>query len=242
MSKLPRERRHRRSTDETSAASELQLLSQPEIENDYADAPAKRDGHVDSDPHEKNRDARLKHLIRQLLVEIGEDPKREGLRRTPKRVERALRFLTSGRQHDIQEVLNGALFEEKYNEMVIVKDIDFYSLCEHHLLPFFGKCHVAYIPNGKVIGLSKIPRIVDVFARRLQLQERMTTQIAKALMKALKPSGVAVVTEARHLCMMMRGVQKQNTVVTNSALLGIFHDDRACREEFMQLIGHRQMG
>jgi GTP cyclohydrolase I len=181
-------------------------------------------------------------LVHQILIELGEDPEREGLRRTPKRVDRALRFLTAGYQQDIEKILNGAMFEEKYSEMVIVKDIDFYSLCEHHLLPFYGKCHVAYIPNGKVVGLSKIPRIVDVFARRLQLQERLTTQIAKALMKALQPEGVAVVTEARHLCMMMRGVQKQNTVVTNSALLGIFHNDRACREEFMQLIGHRQMG
>ncbi|MCI0694495.1 GTP cyclohydrolase I FolE [candidate division KSB1 bacterium] len=185
---------------------------------------------------------RIRGLVRQILIELGEDPEREGLLRTPKRVDRALHFLTAGYHQKIDEILNGALFEEKYNEMVIVKDIDFYSLCEHHLLPFYGKCHVAYIPNGKVVGLSKIPRIVDAFARRLQLQERLTTQIAKAIMKALQPEGVAVVTEARHLCMMMRGVQKQNTVVTNSALLGIFHDDRACREEFMQLIGHRQMG
>jgi GTP cyclohydrolase I len=190
--------------------------------------------------HSENK--RVRELVRQILTELGEDPEREGLQRTPKRVDRALHFLTAGYHQDIDELLNGALFEEKYNEMVIVKDIDFYSLCEHHLLPFYGKCHVAYIPNGKVVGLSKIPRIVDVFARRLQLQERLTTQIAKAIMKALQPEGVAVVTEARHLCMMMRGVQKQNTVVTNSALLGIFHDDRACREEFMQLIGHRQMG
>jgi GTP cyclohydrolase I len=189
-----------------------------------------------------NKNGRIKDLVRQLLIELGDDPQREGLRRTPKRVDRALRYLTSGYQQKIDEILNNALFKEKYNEMVIVKDIDFYSLCEHHLLPFYGKCHVAYIPNGKVVGLSKIPRLVDMFARRLQLQERMTTQIAKAIMKALQPAGVAVVSEARHLCMMMRGVQKQNTVVTNSALLGIFHDDRACREEFMQLIGHRQMG
>jgi GTP cyclohydrolase I len=216
-------------------------LSREAIETDHQKELAKRDSRAVSDKSEE-RNERVKDLVRQLLLELGEDPKREGLRRTPKRVERALRFLTSGHHHKLEEILNGALFEEKYNEMVIVKDIDFYSLCEHHLLPFYGKCHVAYIPNGKVVGLSKIPRVVDMFARRLQLQERMTTQIAKALMKALKPDGVAVVTEARHLCMMMRGVQKQNTVVTNSALLGIFHDDRACREEFMQLIGHRQMG
>ncbi len=240
MSKLPRQRRHRRPANETPAASELQLLSRQEIKTDHFDAAA-RDGHKDG-KHVAGENKRMRGLVRQILIELGEDPEREGLLRTPKRVERALHFLTAGYQQDIAEILNGAMFEEKYNEMVIVKDVDFYSLCEHHLLPFYGKCHVAYIPNGKVVGLSKIPRIVDMFARRLQLQERLTTQIAKALMKALKPDGVAVVTEARHLCMMMRGVQKQNTVVTNSALLGVFHDDRACREEFMQLIGHRQMG
>lgn len=184
----------------------------------------------------------MENLVRKLLVEIGENPKREGLVRTPKRVAQAWEFLTSGYHADILEILNGALFNEKYNEMVIVKDIDFYSLCEHHLLPFYGKCHVAYVPNGRVVGLSKIPRIVDVFARRLQVQERMTNEIANTLMEALQPAGVAVVTEARHLCMLMRGVQKQNTVVTNSAVLGLFHEDRACREEFMQLISHRQMG
>jgi GTP cyclohydrolase I len=241
MPKLPRQRRQRRPADETSAASELQLLSREKIAGDHLDALAARDDHKNSKSH-KEDNKRIRELVRQLLVALGEDPKREGLLRTPKRVERAMRFLTAGYHQDIQALLNGALFEEKYNEMVIVKDIDFYSMCEHHLLPFYGKCHVAYIPNGKVVGLSKIPRLVDMFARRLQLQERLTTQIAKALMKALEPEGVAVVTEARHLCMMMRGVQKQNTVVTNSALCGIFHDDRACREEFMQLIGHRQMG
>jgi len=241
MSKLPRQHRRRRKTDETSAAGELRVLPREEIENDHYDgfmAPEISDHDEKSEPE----NGRIKDLVQQLLIELGDDPKREGLRRTPKRVDRALRFLTSGYQESIKKILNGALFEEKYNEMVIVKDIDFYSLCEHHLLPFYGKCHVAYIPNGKVVGLSKIPRLVDMFARRLQLQERMTTQIAQAIMKALDPDGVAVVTEARHLCMMMRGVQKQNTVVTNSALLGVFHEDRACREEFMQLIGHRQMG
>lgn len=184
----------------------------------------------------------LENLIRDLLTEIGEEPNREGLLRTPRRVASAWEYLTSGYHADIMEILNGALFNEQYNEMVIVKDIDFYSLCEHHLLPFYGKCHVAYVPNGRVVGLSKIPRIVDVFARRLQVQERMTNEIAKTLMEVLQPAGVAVVTEARHLCMLMRGVQKQNTVVTNSAVLGLFHEDRACREEFMQLISHRQMG
>jgi len=241
MPKLSRQHRRRRETNETPAAGELRVLSRPEIENDQHDGFAA----LEISDHEKKSErenGRIKDLVQQLLIELGDDPKREGLRRTPKRVDRALRFLTSGYQESIKKILNGALFEEKYNEMVIVKDIDFYSLCEHHLLPFYGKCHVAYIPNGKVVGLSKIPRLVDMFARRLQLQERMTTQVAKALMKALDPDGVAVVTEARHLCMMMRGVQKQNTVVTNSALLGVFHEDRACREEFMQLIGHRQMG
>jgi len=241
MLKLSRQHRRRRETNETSAADELRVLPRPEIENNHHDGFAAPEISADAEKVEPEN-GRIKDLVQQLLLELGDDPEREGLRRTPKRVDRALRFLTSGYQESIKKILNGALFEEKYNEMVIVKDIDFYSLCEHHLLPFYGRCHVAYIPNGKVVGLSKIPRLVDMFARRLQLQERMTTQIAKALMKALDPDGVAVVTEARHLCMMMRGVQKQNTVVTNSALLGVFHQDRACREEFMQLIGHRQMG
>jgi GTP cyclohydrolase I len=184
----------------------------------------------------------LEPLVRQMLAALSEDPEREGLLRTPKRVANSLAFLTAGYHADVMKILNGALFEENINEMVIVKDIDFFSMCEHHLLPFYGKCHVAYVPNGRVVGLSKIPRIVDVFARRLQVQERMTSEIARTLMEVLQPAGVAVVTEARHLCMMMRGVQKQNTVVTNSSVLGIFHEDRACREEFMQLISHRQMG
>lgn len=240
MSNVSRQRR-RRATNETSAAKRLRLLSRKKINQDHRDALTRQDGQAGSQ-NWMIENERIQDLVRQLLIEIGEDPAREGLRRTPKRVDLAWRFLTAGYQQDINEILNGALFKEKYNEMVIVKDIDFYSLCEHHLLPFYGKCHVAYIPKGRVVGLSKVPRIVDVFARRLQLQERMTTQIAQTLMEVLKPSGVAVVTEARHLCMMMRGVQKQNTVVTNSAVLGVFHDDRACREEFMELISHRQMG
>jgi GTP cyclohydrolase I len=241
MSTLSRQQRKRRPANETSTARELRLLSSQTLEDDHRDILHEREIHAQSVNFEE-KNSRIKNLVHQLLIELGEDPKREGLRRTPKRVVRALHFLTAGYQQDVKKILNDALFAESYNEMVIVKDIDFYSLCEHHLLPFYGKCHVAYIPNGKVVGLSKIPRLVDMFARRLQLQERLTTQVAKALMKALKPAGVAVVTEARHLCMMMRGVQKQNTVVTNSAVLGVFHDDRACREEFMQLIGHRQMG
>lgn len=178
----------------------------------------------------------MENLIREILVKIGENPEREGLRRTPLRVEKAYEFLTSGYNQDVKEVINDALFNEKYDEMVIVKDIEVYSLCEHHMLPFYGKCHVAYMPNGKVIGLSKIPRIVDVFAKRLQVQERLTTQIAETLMEFLNPQGVGVVIEARHLCMMMRGVEKQNTVVSTSALLGVFRDNQATRDEFIHLI------
>jgi GTP cyclohydrolase I len=182
----------------------------------------------------------MQEIIRKLLVEIGEDPSREGLLDTPKRLEKSLRFLTSGYQADVDAVLNNALFTVDYNEMVIVKDIDFYSLCEHHLLPFFGKCHVAYIPNGRVIGLSKIPRIVDVFARRLQVQERLTNQIADTINQKIKPLGVAVVTEAAHLCMSMRGVEKQNSVAVTSAMLGGFRSDARTRAEFLELIkSHR---
>src|SRR5687767_7662172 len=178
----------------------------------------------------------MQDLIRQLLTELGEDPNREGLARTPLRVEKALTFLTSGYRANIDEVLNDALFTVDYNEMVIVKDIDFYSLCEHHLLPFFGKCHVAYIPRGKVLGLSKIPRLVDVFARRLQIQERMTNQIAETLREKLDPMGVAVVCEGTHLCMSMRGVEKQNSCAVTSAMLGSFRDNARTRMEFLELI------
>jgi len=179
----------------------------------------------------------MQDIIRRLLAELGENPAREGLIDTPKRVEKALRFLTSGYTADVDSVLNNALFTVDYNEMVIVKDIDFYSLCEHHLLPFFGKCHVAYIPNGKVVGLSKIPRLVDIYARRLQVQERLTNQIASTLLDKVKPLGVAVVTEATHLCMSMRGVQKQNSVAVSSAMLGAFREDARTRSEFLNLIG-----
>jgi GTP cyclohydrolase I len=178
----------------------------------------------------------MEDLIRQLLVELGEDPTREGLVRTPRRVEKAFRFLTSGYDADIDAVLNGALFTVDYNEMVIVKDIDFYSLCEHHLLPFFGKCHVAYLPRTQVIGLSKLPRLVDVFARRLQIQERMTNQIAETIRQAINPLGVAVVCEATHLCMSMRGVEKQNSIALTSAMLGSFRDNARTRMEFLELI------
>lgn len=178
----------------------------------------------------------MQHLIQQLLEQLGEDPAREGLLRTPTRVEKALKFLTSGYQADVDTVLNGALFSVDYNEMVIVRDIDFYSLCEHHLLPFFGKCHVAYIPNGRVIGLSKIPRLVDIFARRLQLQERMTNQIAETIREKIGPLGVAVVCEGTHLCMAMRGVEKQNSYTVTSAMLGAFRDHARTRMEFLELL------
>src|SRR5436305_3343637 len=178
----------------------------------------------------------MEDLVRRLLAELGEDPAREGLVNTPKRVEKALRFLTSGYAADIDEVLNNALFTVDYSEMVIVKDIDFYSLCEHHLLPFFGKCHVAYIPTTKVIGLSKIPRLVDVFARRLQVQERLTQQIANIVRDTINPMGVGVVVEATHLCMAMRGVEKQNSFAVTSAMLGTFHTDPRTRSEFLELI------
>ena len=181
----------------------------------------------------------MQDLITRLLAELGEDPSREGLVRTPRRVERAFRFLTSGYAADIDTILNGALFTVDYSEMVIVKDIDFYSLCEHHLLPFFGKCHVAYIPRRHVIGLSKIPRLVDVFARRLQLQERMTNQIAQTILEKINPLGVAVVCEGTHLCMSMRGVEKQNSFAVTSAMLGIFRDNARTRMEFLELIKHK---
>ena len=178
----------------------------------------------------------MKDLITRLLVELGEDPNREGLLRTPIRVEKAFRFLTSGYDANIDAVLNDALFTVDYSEMVIVKDIDFYSLCEHHLLPFFGKCHVAYLPEKKVIGLSKIPRLVDVFARRLQIQERMTNQIAETIRQKVQPKGVAVVCEGTHLCMSMRGVEKQNSFAITSAMLGAFRDSARTRMEFLELI------
>jgi len=184
---------------------------------------------------------KVKNIISDLLKNIGENPQREGLLETPRRVADAYEFLTSGYNKKIEEVMNEALFNEKYDEMVLVKNIDFYSLCEHHMLPFYGKVHVAYIPDGKIIGLSKIPRIVDVFARRLQVQERMTRQIADTLEKYLKPKGVAVVSEAYHMCMMMRGVQKQNSSATASAVHGDFKDDPRTRAEFLNLITQKNL-
>jgi GTP cyclohydrolase IA len=184
----------------------------------------------------------MQPIVRQLLVELGEDPDREGLKETPRRVEKALKFLTSGYEADVDAIINNALFTVDYNEMVIVKDIDFYSLCEHHLLPFFGKCHIAYIPKGKVIGLSKIPRLVDVFARRLQLQERLTSQIAETIREKIQPMGVAVVCEGTHLCMSMRGVEKQNSFAVTSAMQGIFRDNARTRMEFLELIRRPGLG
>ena len=175
-------------------------------------------------------------LLRELLVRLGEDPERECLRKTPERMALAYQHLTRGYREDAEKILRGALFTVGYDEMVIVKDIEMFSLCEHHLLPFFGKVHVAYIPNGKVIGLSKIPRLVDVFARRLQVQERLTTQIAETIMSAIQPQGVGVVIEARHLCMMMRGVEKQHSKTVTSAVRGVFRDDPKTRDEFLRLV------
>ena len=177
--------------------------------------------------------------IRHILKELGEDPTRDGLGKTPERVDRSLRYLTSGYQKSADELLNGALFDVAYDEMVIVKDIEVFSLCEHYLLPFFGKCHVAYIPNGKVIGLSKIPRLVDMYARRLQVQERLTMQIAETINEKIRPKGVAVVVEAQHLCMIMRGVEKQNSIAVTSSMLGAFKDQQNTRNEFLNLVQRR---
>jgi GTP cyclohydrolase I len=180
-------------------------------------------------------------LVREMLGHLGEDAARDGLRNTPERVEKALRYLTSGYRADPRQVVNGALFSVKYDEMVVVKDIEFFSLCEHHLLPFFGKVHVAYIPRDRVIGLSKIPRIVDVFARRLQIQERMTQEIAKTIQEMIDPLGVGVVCEARHFCMMMRGVEKQHSGAVTSSMLGAFRDRKKTRDEFLALV-NRPLG
>lgn len=179
----------------------------------------------------------IEGLVAKLLEELGEEPGREGLLKTPARVASMYTFLTQGYNADIKKILNAAVFKEKYSEMVIVKDIDFFSLCEHHMLPFYGKCHIAYIPKGRIVGLSKMPRIVEAFARRLQVQERLTQQIADTLYDSLQPEGVGVVIEARHLCMMMRGVEKQNSVATTSAMLGSFRNDVKTRSEFLTLIG-----
>jgi GTP cyclohydrolase I len=185
-------------------------------------------------------EASTEDLVRELLLRVGEDAEREGLEKTPQRVAKALRYLTSGYEMDLEKILHNALFTVDYDEMVIVKDIEVFSLCEHHMLPFFGRCHVAYVPSGKVIGLSKIPRVVDMFARRLQVQERLTTEVAETIQELIKPQGVGVVVEARHLCMMMRGVEKQHSSAVTSHMLGVFRDQQQTRQEFLSLI--RQNG
>jgi GTP cyclohydrolase I len=187
----------------------------------------------------RRKTAPIADCVRDILSGVGEDPDREGLEKTPERVEKALRFLTRGYAQDPDEILNKALFTVSYDEMVVVKDIDLYSLCEHHLLPFHGKAHVAYLPNGKVVGLSKIPRLVDIYARRLQVQERLTVEIAEAIQKAVKPRGVGVIIEAVHFCMMMRGVEKQNSSAVTSCMLGAFREQLPTREEFLALINRR---
>jgi GTP cyclohydrolase IA len=181
-------------------------------------------------------------LVREMLVRLGEDPNREGLTATPKRVRKAMQYLTRGYHEDPEALLKGALFTVNYDEMVIVKDIEMFSLCEHHMLPFFGKVHVAYIPNGRVVGLSKIPRLIEIFSRRLQIQERLTTQIAETIQRAIEPQGVGVVIEARHLCMMMRGVEKQHSAAVTSSMLGVFRDEEETRTEFLSLIRQRPNG
>lgn len=186
-----------------------------------------------------NQDVRMEDLIHELILRLGENPDRQGLQKTPTRVIASMKYLTRGYRQDIDRVLNNAIFDENYDEMVVLKDIDMFSLCEHHLLPFYGKAHVAYIPNGKIIGLSKIPRVVDVFARRLQVQERLTHQIAECLMKALKPRGIGIVIEAVHLCMVMRGVEKKDSFCVTSAMLGSFRESERVRGEFLSLIGKR---
>jgi GTP cyclohydrolase IA len=188
------------------------------------------------------RDQPIAPLVKQILERLGEDTQREGLARTPERVERALQFLTSGYEADVNEIVNGALFAVKYDEMVIMKDIEFFSMCEHHMLPFFGKVHVAYIPRNRVIGLSKLPRIVDVFARRLQIQERMTQQIAQTIQELIEPVGVGVICEARHFCIMMRGVEKQHSGAVTSAMLGAFRNRKETRDEFLSLVNSRPTG
>ena len=202
----------------------------------------RRTGRAKAAEGESAQGGELRTTVERLLTLIGENPKRNGLLRTPERVEKMLRFMTQGYRQSISTLLNGALFPIEYDEMVIVKDIDFFSMCEHHMLPFFGRCHVGYLPNKKVVGLSKIPRIVDTFSRRLQVQERLTVQIADALQSQLKAHGVGVVMEARHLCMMMRGVEKQNTVAVTSEMRGVFRSQQTTRTEFLKLIRRGSVG
>ncbi len=202
-----------------------------EAEFDISERPIRQTNRVSPDQMEE-----LSNAFREILEAVGEDPERQGLARTPERAARAFEFLTQGYRQDVADVVNDAIYDSDASEIVMVKDIELYSMCEHHLLPFIGRAHVAYIPNGKVIGLSKVARIVDVFARRFQIQEQLTTQVADALMQALRPLGVAVVIEAKHLCMMMRGVEKQNSVMKTSCLLGVFKEDARTRSEFLALL------
>jgi GTP cyclohydrolase I len=190
----------------------------------------------------KGKEQDIAPLIEELLGRLGEDPKRDGLARTPQRVDKALRFLTSGYQMNVEKIVNGAMYDVTYDEMVVVKDIEFFSMCEHHMLPFYGKMHVAYLPQKKVIGLSKIPRLVDMFARRLQIQERLTQEVAQTLQEVLRPLGVGVICEARHFCMMMRGVEKQHSGAMTSAMMGAFRDRKETRDEFLALVNHKSNG
>jgi len=206
-----------------------------------ANLPKKTEELKLNDEPQRAKGESIAELVRTMLSRIGEDPAREGLRRTPERYERALRYLTSGYLQDPEKVLNGAVFSVCYDEMVVVKDIDLFSLCEHHILPFFGKCHVAYLPDKRVVGLSKIPRLVNMFSRRLQIQERLTNQIAQAIQKSIQPLGVGVVIEARHLCMAMRGVEKHRTETITSAMLGAFRENQQTRQEFLSLIGRHSI-
>ena len=192
-----------------------------------------------STPHRHVDTNRIRELVREILIALGEDPDREGLVKTPQRVADALAFLTSGTRTELEKIINGAIFTQQTNSMVIVKNIEVYSLCEHHMLPFFGRCHIGYIPTGRVFGVSKLARLADMYARRLQLQERLTEQISQAVMESIGAKGVGVMIEARHLCMMMRGVEKQNSEMVTSSVLGTFRDSQATREEFLSLIGHR---
>ena len=189
----------------------------------------------------RHQGGKIAEMVGRMLAEIGEDPSRDGLVRTPERAERALKFLTNGYEMDLNKILNNALFDVKYDEMVIVKDVEYFSMCEHHMLPFFGKMHVAYLPKDKVIGLSKIPRIIDMYARRLQVQERLTQQVAEAIQQTVHPRGVGVICEARHFCMMMRGVEKQHSGAVTSAMLGEFRSRKATRDEFLALVAHNSL-